>query len=56
MAEKKNYTEEELEILREKAIQSAIDKFGWTREECEECLGKNYVEFMRRVNLVDKEE
>lgn len=50
--EKRRLTEEEIEELREKAIINAMQKFGWTRERAEEVLGRNYREFMSKVNLV----
>lgn len=50
--EKRRLTEEEIETLREKAINNAMQKFGWTRERSEERLGRNYREFMSKVNLV----
>lgn len=52
MTDKKNLTEEQIEELRQKAINSAISKFGWIRERSEERLGSNYREFMSKVNLV----
>lgn len=53
--EKRRLTEEEIEELREKAINNAIERFGWTRERAEEVLGCNYREFMSKVNLVSVE-
>lgn len=53
--EKRRLTEEEIETLREKAINNAMQKFGWTRERSEERLGRNYREFMSKVNLVSVE-
>lgn len=50
--EKRRLTEEEIETLREKAINNAMQKFNWTRERSEERLGRNYREFMSKVNLV----
>lgn len=45
-------TKEEIEELREKAINNAMSKFGWSKERSEERLGRNYREFMSKVNLV----
>lgn len=53
--EKRRLTEEEIEELREKAINNAMQKFSWTRERCEKALGRNYREFMSKVNLVSVE-
>lgn len=53
--EKRRLTEEEIETLREKAINNAMQKFNWTRERCEKALGRNYREFMSKVNLVSVE-
>lgn len=50
--EKRKLTEEEIEILREKAINNAMQKFGWSKERSEKALGCNYREFMSKVNLV----
>lgn len=50
--EKRRLSEEEIETLREKAINNAMQKFNWTRERCEDRLGRNYREFMSKVNLV----
>ena len=50
--EKRRLTEEEIEELREKAINNAMQKFNWTRERAEKALGSNYREFMSKVNLV----
>lgn len=50
--EKRRLTEEEIEELREKAINNAMSKFGWSKERSEERLGRNYREFMSKVNLV----
>lgn len=50
--EKRRLTEEEIETLREKAINNAMQKFSWTRERSEKALGCNYREFMSKVNLV----
>lgn len=57
MTDKKSLTEEQIEELRQKAINSAISKFGWSVERCEEKLGRNTREFLQRVNLIntDKE-
>lgn len=53
--EKRRLTEEEIETLREKAINNAIERFGWSRERSEKALGRNYREFMSKVNLVSVE-
>lgn len=53
--EKRRLTEEEIETLREKAINNAMQKFSWTRERSEKALGRNYREFMSKVNLVSVE-
>lgn len=53
--EKRRLTEEEIETLREKAINNAMSKFGWSKERSEERLGRNYREFMSKVNLVSVE-
>lgn len=45
-------TKEEIEELREKAINNAMSKFGWSKERSEDRLGRNYREFMSKVNLV----
>lgn len=50
--EKRRLTEEEIETLREKSINNAMQKFSWTRERSEKALGRNYREFMSKVNLV----
>lgn len=50
--EKRRLEVEEIETLREKAINNAMQKFNWTRERSEEVLGRNYREFMFKVNLV----
>ena len=50
--EKRRLEVEEIETLREKAINNAMSKFGWTRERAEQLLGRNYREFMCKVNLV----
>ncbi len=53
--EKRRLTEEEIEELREKAINNAMSKFGWSKERSEKSLGCNYREFMSKVNLVSVE-
>ena len=53
--EKRRLTEEEIETLREKAINNAMQKFSWTRERSENAIGNNYREFMSKVNLVSVE-
>ena len=50
--EKRRLEVEEIETLREKAINNAMLKFGWSKERAEEVLGCNYREFMCKVNLV----
>lgn len=56
MINKKNLMDEQMEDLRQKAINNAINKFNWTRERCEEVLGSNTREFLQRVNLINTEE
>lgn len=50
--EKRRLEVEEIETLREKAINNAMSKFGWSKERSEQLLGRNYREFMYKVNLV----
>lgn len=56
MTDKNILTDEEVEVLRQKAINNAMNKFNWSLECCEEVLGSNHREFLQRVNLIDKEE
>ena len=56
MTDKNILTDEEVEVLRQKAINNAMNKFNWSLERCEEVLGSNHREFLQRVNLIDKEE
>ena len=49
-------TEEEVEKIRQLAIASAMQKFGWSMEECESRLGNDISTFLRKVNLVSEEE
>lgn len=50
---KYDLSEEEVEKIRQLAIASAMQKFGWSIEECEARLGKDISAFLRKVNLVD---
>lgn len=56
MIDKNILTEEEIEELRQKVINNAIERFGWSKERCERTLGSNTREFLQKVNLIDKEE
>lgn len=53
--EKRRLEVEEIETLREKAINNAMQKFNWSKERSEKALGCNYREFMYKVNLVSVE-
>ena len=45
-------SEERLEELRQAAVKNAMDRFGWTLERAEDLLGRNYLEFLNKVELV----
>ena len=45
-------SEERLEELRQNAGKNAMDRFGWSLERAEDLLGRNYLEFLSRVELV----
>ena len=47
-------SEERLEELRQNAVKDAMEKFGWTLERAESVLGKNYLEFLNKVELVKR--
>lgn len=47
-------SEERLEELRQAAIKNGMEKFGWTKERAESVLGKNYIEFLNKVELVKR--
>ena len=49
---KQELSEERLEELRQNAVKNAMDRFGWTKERAEDLLGRNYLEFLSRVELV----
>ena len=53
---KYDLNDEQAEELRQKAINSAINKFGWTRERSEEVLGSNHREFLKKVELINNED
>lgn len=47
-------SEERLEELRQNAVKNAMDRFGWSLERAENLLGRNYLEFLSRVELVKR--
>lgn len=47
-------SEERLEELRQNAVKDAMEKFGWTLERAENLLGRNYLEFLNKVELVKR--
>lgn len=49
---KQELSEERLEELRQAAVKNGMDRFGWTKERAENLLGRNYLEFLSRVELV----
>ena len=51
---KQELSEERLEELRQNAIKDAMEKFGWSLERSEEVLGRNYIEFLNKVELVKR--
>ena len=53
---KYDLTEEEVEKLRQLVINNAMQRFNWSREECEELFGKDKSTFLNRVNLIDNKE
>ena len=53
---KYDLTEEELERKRQAVIANTMQRFGWSKEECEEIFGKDTSTFLSRVNLIDNKE
>lgn len=51
---KQELSEERLEELRQNAVKNAMDRFGWTLERAESVLGKNYIEFLNKVELIKR--
>lgn len=51
---KQELSEERLEELRQNAIKNGMDRFGWSLERAEEVLGRNYLEFLNKVELVKR--
>lgn len=49
---KQELSEERLEELRQAAVKNGMDRFGWTKERAEDLLGRNYLEFLSKVELV----
>ena len=47
-------SEERLEELRQNAVKDGMEKFGWSLERAESVLGKNYLEFLNKVELVKR--
>ena len=47
-------SEERLEELRQNAVKDGMDRFGWSLEKAESVLGKNYIEFLNKVELVKR--
>ena len=45
-----------IERKRQAVINNAVERFNWSREECEEIFGKDTSTFLSRVNLVDNKE
>lgn len=56
MTDENNLTDEQVEELRQKAINSAMNKFNWSLERCEEVLGSNHREFLQKVELIGSED